>query len=49
MPNNDGFLFKLVLRESGLTWEGHAAVMDDFPQHLETQIISKPIQMTHFR
>jgi len=23
--------------------------MDDFPQHLETQIISKPIEMTHFR
>jgi len=23
--------------------------LDDFPQHLETQIISKPIEMTHFR
>jgi len=23
--------------------------MDDFPQHLETQIISKPIEMTQFR
>jgi len=23
--------------------------LDDFPQHLETQIISQPIEMTHFR
>ena len=23
--------------------------VDDFPQHLETQIISKPIKRTHFR
>jgi len=26
-----------------------APLLDDFPQHLETQIISKPIEMTHFR
>jgi len=27
----------------------HLFLVDDFPQHLETQIISKPIEMTHFR